>query len=139
MPRKSSARLNLNQQSTPQQPQPPPEINPSISSAELEEIIAQRIPVTLANGTRSGVRIEGNAGTARMWIEKIEPVFQIIFCPDDCKVRFAAYTFTNAALTWWNSHVNIMGIDAANSMKWEELKMMMVEDYCPREEIQKIE
>nr|KAJ0218984.1 hypothetical protein LSAT_V11C300134090 [Lactuca sativa] len=61
------------------------------------------------------------------------------FCPDDCKVRFAACTFTDATLTWWNNHVNTMGIDAANSMKWEELKIKLVEEYCPREEIQKLE
>lgn len=73
------------------------------------------------------------------WIEKAESVFQISFCPDDYKVRFAACTFTNAALTWWNNHVNTIGIDAANYMKWEELKRMLVEEYCPREEIQKLE
>ena len=35
--------------------------------------------------------------------------------------------------------MNTMGIDAANSMKWEELKMMLVEEYCPREDIHKLE
>ncbi|XP_052623234.1 uncharacterized protein LOC128128407 [Lactuca sativa] len=73
------------------------------------------------------------------WIEKTESVSQISFCPDDCKVRFAACTFADATLTWWNIHVNTMGIDTANSMKWEELKMMLVEEYCPREEIHKLE
>ena len=163
MPRRSN-RLNPNRPSAPQQPQPPPEINPSISSVQLEEIIAQRIVAALSNVTRDGVRNEGHVGTARTctykdfmncrpkifhgnegvvnltrWIEKTESVFQISFCPDDCKVRFAACTFADAALTWWNSHVNTMGIDTANSMKWEELKMMLVEEYCPREEIHKLE
>nr|KAJ0207887.1 hypothetical protein LSAT_V11C500261100 [Lactuca sativa] len=73
------------------------------------------------------------------WIEKAESVFQISFCPDDCTVRFAVCTFADAALTWWNNHVNTIGIDAANSMKWEELERMLVEDYCLREEIQKLE
>ncbi|XP_023759578.2 uncharacterized protein LOC111908001 [Lactuca sativa] len=73
------------------------------------------------------------------WIEKIESIFQISFCPDDCKVRFATCTFADVTLTWWNSHVNTMGIDTANFMKWEELKMMLVEEYCPREEIHKLE
>ena len=69
MPRRSSARLNLNQRPEPekQQPQPPPpETNPPISSVELEEIIAQRIVAALANVTRGGVRNEGNVRTARM-------------------------------------------------------------------------
>nr|KAJ0195323.1 hypothetical protein LSAT_V11C700380360 [Lactuca sativa] len=71
MPRRSSTRLNLNQQPEPeqQQPQPPPpETNPPISSVELEEIIAQRIVVALANVTRGGVRNEGNVRTARMML-----------------------------------------------------------------------
>ncbi|XP_023749744.1 uncharacterized protein LOC111898033 [Lactuca sativa] len=73
------------------------------------------------------------------WIEKTESVFQISFCPDDCKVRFVACTFVDAALTWWNNHVNTMRIDAANSMQWEELKRMLIEEYGPREEIQNME
>nr|KAJ0208027.1 hypothetical protein LSAT_V11C500282470 [Lactuca sativa] len=32
-----------------------------------------------------------------------------------------------------------MGINAANSMKWEEMKRMLVKGYCPREEIHKME
>nr|KAJ0224699.1 hypothetical protein LSAT_V11C100027260 [Lactuca sativa] len=32
-----------------------------------------------------------------------------------------------------------MGIDDANSMQWEELKRMLVEEYCSREEIHKLE
>ncbi|XP_023772464.1 uncharacterized protein LOC111921120 [Lactuca sativa] len=73
------------------------------------------------------------------WIEKTESVFQISFCPDECKVRFAACTFADGALTWWNNHVNTTGIDAANSMQWEEMKRMLVEEYFPREEIHKLE
>ncbi|XP_023744393.1 uncharacterized protein LOC111892567 [Lactuca sativa] len=162
MPRRGSARLNPNQRSAPQQQ--PPEPNPPISTVELEEIKAQRIVAALSNVTRGGVRNEGHVGTSRTctykdfmncrpksfhgnegfvnftrWIEKTESVFQISFCPDDYKVRFAACTFANAKLTWWNSHVNTMGIDTENSMKWEELKMMLVEEYCPREEIHKLE
>nr|KAJ0227360.1 hypothetical protein LSAT_V11C100046420 [Lactuca sativa] len=49
------------------------------------------------------------------------------FCPDKCKARFAACTFADATLTWWNIHVNTTGIDASNSMQWEELKRMLLE------------
>nr|KAJ0227924.1 hypothetical protein LSAT_V11C100045840 [Lactuca sativa] len=161
MPRRSSARLNFNQRLEPQQQQqlqpPPRETNSPKSSSELQEIIARRIVAALANVTRGGVRNEGNVRTTRMctykdfmnckpksfhgtegvvsltqWIEKTESVFQISFCPDECKVRFAACTFADATLTWWNNQVNTMGIDDANSMKWEELKRMLVEEYCPR-------
>nr|GFC85223.1 hypothetical protein [Tanacetum cinerariifolium] len=43
------------------------------------------------------------------------------------------------ALTWWNSHVRIVGNDAADVMTWIELKKKMADTYCPRNEMKKIE
>nr|GEX84851.1 transposon Ty3-G Gag-Pol polyprotein [Tanacetum cinerariifolium] len=43
------------------------------------------------------------------------------------------------ALTWWNSHVRIVGNDAAYVMTWIELKRKMADKYCPRNEMKKIE
>lgn len=40
------------------------------------------------------------------WIEKIEVVFEISFCVEDCKLKFATCTLADAALTRWNSYVN---------------------------------
>ncbi|GJU90778.1 putative reverse transcriptase domain-containing protein [Tanacetum coccineum] len=45
----------------------------------------------------------------------------------------------DSALTWWNSHVKIVGINAAYTMTWKELMKMMTEVYYPRNEIQKLE
>ncbi|KAL4573708.1 hypothetical protein LXL04_020523 [Taraxacum kok-saghyz] len=38
-----------------------------------------------------------------------------------------------------NGHVQTIDITAANSMSWDELKTMMVEEYCPRSEVQNLE
>ncbi|GKA91733.1 putative reverse transcriptase domain-containing protein [Tanacetum coccineum] len=43
------------------------------------------------------------------------------------------------ALTWWNSHVKIVGHDAAYGMPWKTLKKMITAKYCPRSEIKKLE
>ncbi|GKB35485.1 reverse transcriptase domain-containing protein [Tanacetum coccineum] len=43
------------------------------------------------------------------------------------------------ALTWWNSHVETVGIDGAYEMSWKDLMKLMIEVYCPRNEIQKLE
>nr|GFA01496.1 putative reverse transcriptase domain-containing protein [Tanacetum cinerariifolium] len=43
------------------------------------------------------------------------------------------------ALTWWNSHVRIVGYDAAYVLTWIELKKKMADKYCPRNEMKKIE
>ncbi|GJS54814.1 reverse transcriptase domain-containing protein [Tanacetum coccineum] len=43
------------------------------------------------------------------------------------------------ALTWWNSHVKTVGHDVAYAMTWKALKKMMIDKYCPRGEIKKLE
>nr|GEZ15768.1 putative reverse transcriptase domain-containing protein [Tanacetum cinerariifolium] len=47
--------------------------------------------------------------------------------------------YFKGALTWWNSHVRIVGTDAAYVMTWIELKKKMADKYCPRNEMKKIE
>nr|GEW61494.1 hypothetical protein [Tanacetum cinerariifolium] len=46
---------------------------------------------------------------------------------------------TCCALTWWNSHKRIIGVDAAHAMKWAGLMKLITEVYCLRNEIQKME
>nr|GEU55118.1 putative reverse transcriptase domain-containing protein [Tanacetum cinerariifolium] len=44
-----------------------------------------------------------------------------------------------SALTWWNSHMRVVGQDVAYAMPWAALKIMIIDKYCPRGEIQKLE
>nr|GFB76692.1 hypothetical protein [Tanacetum cinerariifolium] len=43
------------------------------------------------------------------------------------------------ALTWWNSHVKTTTPEAAHVMPWRILKKIMIDKYCPRGEIKKLE
>ncbi|GKD33844.1 hypothetical protein Tco_1249353, partial [Tanacetum coccineum] len=43
------------------------------------------------------------------------------------------------ALTWWNSQVATMGLEAANQIGWTEMRRLMTEEFCPIEEIQRME
>ncbi|KAK1427869.1 hypothetical protein QVD17_16567 [Tagetes erecta] len=81
---------------------------------------------------------EGAVGVVR-WIEKTESVLDISNYADDCMVKYATCTLTDKALTWWNSQVKTLGREAAYQLTWEELKAMMIEEYCPRNELQKLE
>ncbi|XP_076930121.1 uncharacterized protein LOC143594768 [Bidens hawaiensis] len=81
---------------------------------------------------------EGAIGFLR-WADKAESAFEMCNCPPASRVKFAAGTLENSALTWWNSNMQILGLDLANAITWEEFKNMMREDYCPREEIAKLE
>ena len=81
----------------------------------------------------------GGVMILRQWIERTESVFEICSCPEHSKVKFATYTLTDRALTWWNGHVKVLTLIVANSISWESLKVMLMREYCPRGEIQKLE
>ena len=81
---------------------------------------------------------EGAVGLLH-WIEKMESVFHLSNCAEDSRVKFATGTLLNSALTWWNAYSKPIGIDAAYETSWDELKRMMTDEYCPRNEIQMLE
>ena len=51
------------------------------------------------------------------------------------RVGYATSTLEGQALTWWNSQVQILGLDDANAMAWEEFKGLQQEQSCPRNEL----
>ncbi|GJR43546.1 reverse transcriptase domain-containing protein [Tanacetum coccineum] len=57
----------------------------------------------------------------------------------ESKVKYVACTLLDGALTWWNSYLKRIGLDAAYETTWRELKQMIIDEYCPRNEVQKIE
>ncbi|GJS45660.1 putative reverse transcriptase domain-containing protein [Tanacetum coccineum] len=73
------------------------------------------------------------------WFEKTEMVFGISECTEARKVKFAAATLQGRALTWWNSQVAMLGLEAANQIGWTEMKRIMTEEFCPVEEVQRME
>ncbi|GKD33609.1 hypothetical protein Tco_1249118 [Tanacetum coccineum] len=81
---------------------------------------------------------KGVVGLAR-WFEKMESVFHISNCPPNSQVKFDTCTLLDGALTWWNSYVQTIGIDEAYEMRWKDLMKLMIEVYCPRNDIQKLE
>nr|GEZ85414.1 putative reverse transcriptase domain-containing protein [Tanacetum cinerariifolium] len=43
------------------------------------------------------------------------------------------------ALTWWDSQVATLGLNLAIGKSWGNMKMMMLEEFCPGEEVQRME
>ncbi|KAD4586096.1 hypothetical protein E3N88_23697 [Mikania micrantha] len=81
---------------------------------------------------------EGAVGMLR-WVEKVESVFAMCECAEENRVKFATGTLEGPALTWWNTHVQTLGLDGANSMPWADFTRLLQEEYCPRDEIRKLE
>ncbi|GJS39607.1 putative reverse transcriptase domain-containing protein [Tanacetum coccineum] len=81
---------------------------------------------------------EGVVGLSQ-WLKKMESVFHISGCAIDNQVKFATCTLLGAALTWWNGHVRTLGHDVAYAMTWGTLKKKLMDKYCPKGEIKKLE
>ncbi|GKG19387.1 hypothetical protein Tco_0376486 [Tanacetum coccineum] len=58
---------------------------------------------------------EGVVGLIR-WFKKMETVFHISNYLEKYQVKYATCTLLNSALTWWDSHKRIIGVDTAFSM-----------------------
>ncbi|GJU29168.1 putative reverse transcriptase domain-containing protein [Tanacetum coccineum] len=61
-------------------------------------------------------------------------MFHICNCEENYKVKYATCTLLDNALTWWNSHMKRVGIDAAYTMTWKKLMKMMTKLalLCPK-------
>ncbi|GKE02601.1 putative reverse transcriptase domain-containing protein, partial [Tanacetum coccineum] len=60
-------------------------------------------------------------------------------CSVDQKVKYTAGSFVGKALTWWNSQICTLSQEVVVSMSWNDFKFMMIEEFCPSHEIQKLE
>ncbi|GJT86625.1 hypothetical protein Tco_1068342 [Tanacetum coccineum] len=68
----------------------------------------------------SPITFRGNEGAVGLirWIKKTEMVFTVSKCIEANKVVFAAATFQDRALTWWNSQVATSGMEAVTRKTW---------------------
>nr|GEV63686.1 hypothetical protein [Tanacetum cinerariifolium] len=73
------------------------------------------------------------------WFEKTKSVFGISECAEGKKVMFTAATLQGPALTWWNAKVATRGLETLNQIPWTEMKQLMTAEFCPIEEIQRME
>ncbi|GJR09219.1 putative reverse transcriptase domain-containing protein [Tanacetum coccineum] len=82
--------------------------------------------------------VEG-AVELRRWFKKTKSVFEISECAKGKKVKFDAATLEGPALTWWKTKIANMGLETVNQMPWTEMKQLMTAEFCPIEEIQRME
>ncbi|GKC83426.1 putative reverse transcriptase domain-containing protein [Tanacetum coccineum] len=82
---------------------------------------------------------KGGAVVLTCWIEKMESVHDMSSCSIDQKVKYTAGSFVGKALTWWNSHIRTLSQEVAVSMSSNDFKFMMIQEFCPSHEMQKLE
>ncbi|GJV01357.1 putative reverse transcriptase domain-containing protein, partial [Tanacetum coccineum] len=118
----------------------------------VNENIQENVRNVLVNGNRVGCsykeflavtskEYDGKGGAVALtrWIEKMESVHDMSGCSIDQKVKYTAGSFVSKALTWWNSQIRTLSREVAVSMSWNDFKCMMIQEFCPSHEMQKLE
>ncbi|GJX73003.1 putative reverse transcriptase domain-containing protein [Tanacetum coccineum] len=58
---------------------------------------------------------------------------------DGKEVKYTAGSFVGKALTWWNSLIRTLSREVDASMSYNDYKFMMIQEFCPSHEMQKLE
>ncbi|GKF21902.1 hypothetical protein Tco_0070540, partial [Tanacetum coccineum] len=118
----------------------------------VNENIQENVRNVLVNGNRVGCSYKeflaynlkeydgkGGAVVLTRWIKKMESVQDMSGCSIDQKVKYIGGSLVGKALTWWNSQIRTLIREVAVSMSWNNFKFMMIEEFCPSHEMQKLE
>ncbi|GJY77957.1 putative reverse transcriptase domain-containing protein [Tanacetum coccineum] len=118
----------------------------------VNENVQENVRNVLVNGNRVGCsykeflacnpkEYDGKAGVMVLtrWIEKMESVQDMSGCSIDQKVKYTACLLVGKALTWSNSQIRMLSQEVVVSMSWNDFKFMMIEEFCPSHEMQKLE
>ncbi|KAI3824992.1 hypothetical protein L1987_06467 [Smallanthus sonchifolius] len=76
---------------------------------------------------------------ASEWITKMEVVIKLSECRSDQAVKFAANCLETIALDWWESVKQARGEQTVENMKWNEFKELVLQRFCPQNELDKLE
>ncbi|GJX42298.1 putative reverse transcriptase domain-containing protein, partial [Tanacetum coccineum] len=82
---------------------------------------------------------KGGVVVLTRWIKKMESVQDMSGFSIDQKVKYTAGSFVGKALMWWNSQICTLSWEVAVSMSWNDFKFMMIKEFCPSHEMQKLE
>ncbi|GJV11779.1 reverse transcriptase domain-containing protein [Tanacetum coccineum] len=118
----------------------------------VNENVQDNVRNVLVNGNRVGCSYteflacntkeydgKGSVVVLTRWIEKMESVHDMSGCSIDQKVKYTAGSFVGNALTWWNSQICTLSREVVVSMSWNDFKFMMMQEFCPSHEMQKLE
>ncbi|GJU50217.1 putative reverse transcriptase domain-containing protein [Tanacetum coccineum] len=118
----------------------------------VNENVQENMGNVLVNGNRVGCsykeflacnpkEYDGKGGVVVLtcWIKKMEFVQDMSGCSIDQKVKYIVGSFVGKALTWWNSQIRTLSREVAVSMSWNDFKFMMIQEFCPSHEMQKLE
>ncbi|GJV06818.1 putative reverse transcriptase domain-containing protein [Tanacetum coccineum] len=116
--------------------------NTSVTNAQLQAMINQGVTAALAARDADRNTNGDDSHNSGMGVRRTERTARECTYTDFLKfqpLNFKGTEGVAVALTWWNTHVKIVGHDAAYGMPWKILMKMVTDKYCPRNEIKKLE
>ncbi|GKA09517.1 putative reverse transcriptase domain-containing protein [Tanacetum coccineum] len=111
----------------------PPKSAP-LTQAAVRRMIKESVDAAITTERARQANVRNDASGSRQARGRVA-----VPCAEDKKVKFVDATLRGPALTWWNSKVAILGLDVANQMGWTEMKKLMTAEFCPAEELQRME
>nr|GEU67216.1 putative reverse transcriptase domain-containing protein [Tanacetum cinerariifolium] len=115
---------------------------PTLTQEDVDQLVRDGIEAAIRD-ERERVRREATRAVGAVglvcWFEKMENTFEISECAKGKKVKFDTATLQGRAVTWWKSLVATLGREVANGRPWTEVKQMMIDEFCPTEEVQRLE
>ncbi|GKE82425.1 zinc finger, CCHC-type, retrotransposon gag domain protein [Tanacetum coccineum] len=73
------------------------------------------------------------------WLKEIKDIFKISECSTRQRVKYASHLLKGEVRHWWDTIKIARGDDVASVMTWEEFKDLVMENYCPRGLMDKLE
>ncbi|KAI3744954.1 hypothetical protein L1987_58053 [Smallanthus sonchifolius] len=73
------------------------------------------------------------------WIIRMEAAIRLSECRADQVVKFAANSLREEASHWWEGVRQAKGSEIVDAMMWADLKTLVIKNFCPRNEIEKVE
>ncbi|KAI3827769.1 hypothetical protein L1987_01852 [Smallanthus sonchifolius] len=73
------------------------------------------------------------------WVIRMEAAIHLSECRADQVVKFAANSLRDEASHWWEGVRQAKGDETVDAMMWTDLKNLVIKNFCPRNEIEKVE
>ncbi|GKC33381.1 putative reverse transcriptase domain-containing protein [Tanacetum coccineum] len=70
------------------------------------------------------------------FLVKLDIMYEVSHIPS---LEYVACLLQRRALTWLNTQIKTRGREAANEMTWETFKKLLVEEYCRKDKLQRLE
>ncbi|XP_035542977.1 uncharacterized protein LOC118346077, partial [Juglans regia] len=75
-----------------------------------------------------------NSMDAESRIDRIEQIFEVLYCTDDQKVKYATYHLTDMANKWWKSTRALVQLELGEAVPitWEYFKKIFLDHFFPQ-------